>query len=234
MANPGDGQQASSAAPADEVMPPVVLFDFDGVLIHGDAFSLFVRQRYADSLLHKLLALLCTPLWLLIWPFAWRRAVRLLVRIAFVGVGAPRYAQLARAQAASLVRRPGLFCRDGLQAFRRHLALGERVIVVTGCEEQLVRGILDELGLQGFEVVASRFKPGWLGMKVAVHNIGATKPAQLRQLGLSEWAVAYGDSLHDVAMLRRAARPVLVNGTPRLCKKVERLLGRPTERVAWY
>lgn len=214
--------------------PRTVLFDFDGVLIHGDAFALFVRQRYADSLLRKALALLCAPLWLLIWPFAWRRAVRLLVRIAFLGVGAQRYAQLARAQAAALARRPRLFCRDGLQAFRRHLANGERVIVVTGCEEHLVRGILDELGLRGFEVVASRFKPGWLGMKVAVHNIGAAKPAQLRQIGLSEWAVAYGDSLHDVAMLKPAARPVLVNATPRLCKKVERLLGRPTERVAWY
>ncbi|NUO73169.1 MAG: haloacid dehalogenase-like hydrolase, partial [Frateuria sp.] len=35
-------------------------------------------------------------------------------------------------------------------------------------------------------------------------------------------------------MLRAAAEPVLVNGTPKLCKRIERALGRSIERVAWH
>jgi phosphatidylglycerophosphatase C len=35
-------------------------------------------------------------------------------------------------------------------------------------------------------------------------------------------------------MLKAAAEPVLVNGTPKLCKRIEQALGRSVERVAWY
>jgi phosphatidylglycerophosphatase C len=35
-------------------------------------------------------------------------------------------------------------------------------------------------------------------------------------------------------MLKPAAEAVLVNGTPRLCKKMEKALGRAVTRVAWY
>jgi phosphatidylglycerophosphatase C len=230
----GETQVLPAMPTAAAVSPRVVLFDFDGVLIHGDSFGLFIRQRYAGSLLRRTLALLCLPVLLLIWPFSGRMAIRLLVRVALLGVGARRYAALAQAQAAALVRRPRLFCRDGLHAFRRHLAAGDRVIVVTGCEEQLVRAILRELGLSGFEVLASRLKPGWLGVKVALHNIGATKVSELARAGLHEWALAYGDSLHDVAMLSKAHEAVLVNGSPKLCKRVEKALGRSVSRVAWY
>jgi phosphatidylglycerophosphatase C len=34
-------------------------------------------------------------------------------------------------------------------------------------------------------------------------------------------------------MLRQATEAVLVNGTPKLCKKVEKALGRTLTRVEW-
>ena len=67
--------------------PRVVLFDFDGVLIHGDAFHLFMRERYARSLWRPLLALLCAPLLLLQLPLSRELPLRTLVRIALLGVG---------------------------------------------------------------------------------------------------------------------------------------------------
>jgi phosphatidylglycerophosphatase C len=51
---------------------------------------------------------------------------------------------------------------------------------------------------------------------------------------VKSWRVAYGDSMFDVAMLKQAHEPVLVNGTPKLCKRVEKALGRTVTRVAWY
>lgn len=215
------------------VMQRVVLFDFDGVLIHGDAFYLFMRERYRNSLWRRLLALLCAPLLLLQLPFSRRLPLRTLVRVALLGLGEKRYQAAAGAFAASLVHRPRLFCRDGLQALRRHQAAGDRVIVVTGCEHALVSGILQQLGLTNLEVLASRLRRGWFGMRPHWHNVGRRKVQLLAQHGLTAWQVAYGDSMYDAAMLKLASEAVLVNGTPALCKKIEKALGRTVTRVEW-
>ncbi|HVC17854.1 MAG TPA: HAD family hydrolase [Rhodanobacter sp.] len=212
----------------------VVLFDFDGVLMHGDAFHLFMRERYARSPWRGLLALVCLPLLLVPLPFSRRLPVHMLVRIALLGVGSKRYQMAACDFAAFLARRPRQFCRDGLLALRRHQAAGDRVIVVTGCEHVLVNGILQQLGLTELEVLASQLRPGWLGMRSHWHNVGVRKVLRLAQHGLTAWQVAYSDSLQDVPMLKHASEVVLVNGTPTLCKKVEKALGRVISRVDWF
>ncbi len=228
------GEVTAVPAAVAEVLPRVVLFDFDGVLIHGDSFYLFMRERYVRSLWRPLLALVSVPLLLLQLPFSRRLPVRVLVRIALLGLGQRRYQLAADAFAATLARRPRQFCRDGLQALRRHQAQGDRVIVVTGCEHALVSGIVRQLGLTHLEILASQLRPGWFGMRPLRHNIGPRKVQLLAQHGLSAWQVAYGDSMHDAPMLKGAAEAVLVNGTPTLCKKVEKALGRPVTRVEWF
>ncbi|HET6804551.1 MAG TPA: haloacid dehalogenase-like hydrolase [Frateuria sp.] len=223
-----DGQEIAAAG-----VPPVVLFDFDGVLTHADTYELFIRERYARSVGRQLLALLALPWLMLLWPLT-RRLRRPLVHIALLGLDERRYRAAVDAFAAELVRRPGHFCRDGVRALRRHQAAGERVIVVTGCEHTLVESLLVQLGLTGVELVASRVKPGPFGLRLAHHNIGAGKLKALTTHGVPAWQRAYGDSLHDLHMLKAAVEPVLVNGTPKLCKRIERALGRPLERVAWH
>ena len=221
---------AEAALPASRV----VLFDFDGVLLHGDAFYLFVRSRYARSWLRKLLVLPCLPWLLLQLPFSRRRAARTLVHAALFGTGEARYRAQARAYAAELVQHSRLFNRDALRQLRRHQQSGDRVIVVTGCEQSLVGGILEQLGLGDVELLASRLCPGWAGMRTGFHNVGANKLKALAAHGVREWRLAYSDSLMDVPMLKPAAEPVLVNGTPKLCKKMDAALGRVVGRVAWH
>ena len=218
----------------ETVTQRVVLFDFDGVLVHGDAFYLFMRERYRRAPWRGLLALLCIPLLLLQLPFSRRLPVRTLVRIALLGLGEQRYQAAANAFAATLVQRSRQFCRDGLQTLRRHQAAGDRVIVVTGCEHALVSGILQQLGLANLEVLASQLRRGWLGMRPRWHNVGRRKVEKLAQHGLTAWQVAYGDSIYDAPMLKLAAEAVLVNGTPTLCKKIEKALGRAVTRVEWF
>jgi phosphatidylglycerophosphatase C len=221
-------------AEADATLPRVVLFDFDGVLSHGDSFYLFIRERYRRSPWRVLLALLSLPLLLLQLPFSRRLPVRVLVRIALLGQGERRYQAAADGFAMSLSRRPRQFCRDGLRALRRHQAQGDRVIVVTGCEHALVAGILQQLGLTKLEIVASQLRPGWLGMRLLRHNVGRRKVQSLAEHGVTAWQTAYGDSIYDAAMLKLAAEAVLVNGTPTLCRKIEKALGRAVTRVEWF
>lgn len=212
----------------------IVLFDFDGVLSHGDAFHLFVRERYRHSLWRAPLAVLAAPWLLLLLVIQRRLPRRTLVHIALLGLGERHYRKVAEQFADQLARRPRQFLRDGLLALRRHQANGDRVIVVTGCEHVLVCRLLAQLGLRSIEIVASQLRPGWCGMRVQQHNLGARNVQRLGALGLSAWDVAYSDSDHDVPLLRPARDVVLVNATPQQCKKVERALGRAAMRVQWY
>lgn len=212
----------------------IVLFDFDGVLIRGDTFGRFVRERYARAWWRKALVLLLAPLLLLVLPFSRWLVVRWLVRIALLGMGERRYRKLAGDFAQELVQHHRPFLREGMHTLRQHQARGDRVVIVTGCEETLVRGVLAEVGLADLEVLASRLRPGWLGVRPAWHNIGANKVIGLARHGVEAWQVAYGDSIHDLQMLEKAAEPVLVNASPKLCKRVEKALARNVARVEWY
>ncbi|MFC5742732.1 haloacid dehalogenase-like hydrolase [Dyella tabacisoli] len=229
-----DTQAMPVAADTGVAAPRTVLFDFDGVLIHGDAFTLFIRDRFSRSWSCKLLALLALPWLLLRLPFSWKLPARSLVHIALCGLNEARYAVAARAFAKLLVSRPRQFSRDGLLALRRHQAAGDKVIVVTGCEQVLVSSVLEQLGLSELHILASQLRPSLLGMRVKLHNVGRRKPLQLAAHGIEAWQLAYSDSLMDVPMLKPAAEAVLVNGTPALCKKLERALGRSVTRVEWF
>jgi phosphatidylglycerophosphatase C len=211
-----------------------VLFDFDGVLFQGDSFAMFMRHRYQYSWLRKLLVLLTLPWWLPCMLVSRWWGLRTLVHVALCGIGPVRYQQAVEAFADQLVRRPRQFCRDGVQALRRHLANGDEVIVVTGCEQLLATRLLSGLGLHDLTVIGSQLKPGWSGMRVQLHNVGWRKVQSVTAVGVQKWHVAYGDSMHDLAMLKQAGEAVLVNGTPKLCKRVEKALGRAVTRVAWY
>ncbi|GAB2585911.1 haloacid dehalogenase-like hydrolase [Dyella jejuensis] len=226
--------QATATAAADAGLPRTVLFDFDGVLFHGDAFALFIRHRYTCSLLSKWLLVLTSPWWLLCGLFSRRLAARALVHVALCGLGPQRYRMAAEAFADQLVRRPRQFCRDGLNALRRHQVAGDEVIVVTGCEQILVARLLAQLGLPELTIVASQLQPGWLGMRVRMHNVGRRKVQNLAAQDVVQWRLAYSDSFQDMPMLKQAGEAVLVNGTPKLCKRVEKALGRSVTRVAWY
>ena len=217
-----------------ETAQRTVLFDFDGVLIRGDTFGMFMRDRYARARWRKGLVLLSSPWLLLVLPFSRRRVMRALVHLGLLGVDEARYRALAQAFAVVLVRQPGRFCREGLRALRRHQAAGDRTVIVTGCEECLVRGVLDELGVGDVEVLASRLRAGWFGMRSDWHNIGRRKVELLARHGIDAWHVAYSDSNQDLPMLALAAEAVLVNATPKLCKRIEKALGRSVMRVEWY
>lgn len=210
-----------------------MLFDFDGVLVRGDTFGLFMRAQYARSWWRKLLVLLLTPWLLVVWPFSYRRVLRTLVHVGLLGVSEARYQRLARAFVAALVREPRRFQREAVYALRHHLAVGDRVIVVSGCEDSLVRGVLQGLGIVDVEILASRLRPGPLGMRSAWHNVGRRKVARLAEHGVDDWQVAYSDSAEDLPMLAGATEAVLVNASPKLCKRVEKVLGHSVTRVEW-
>ncbi len=228
-------QQGIPGASGPAVGVRTVLFDFDGVILRGDAFAEFVRARFRGARWRWVLALLLILPLLPAWPFTRRRITKTCVFVALAGLSEGRYRAAAQTFGGELARQPRRFHREALSCLRTHLANGDTVMVVTGCEETLVRSIFEALGLPGLPIVASRLAPGRLGMRVVLHNIGRRKVESLATAGvLPAWDVAYGDSVHDLPMLREAREAVLVNATPAWCKRVEQLLGRTVTRAYWY
>ncbi len=215
--------------------PRVVLFDFDGVLVRGDSFGAFLGARVRRQpwrVLPLLVLLPAAPLAL------YRRGRRVLLRAAvhmlLLGTSLARYRALAESHARVRALRRGCFLRDAVSALRCHALRGDRVVVVTACEEHLARALLAAVRLEGVELVASRLRVGWLGVAPAVHNAGNEKLRQLAQRGFAApYACAYSDAAADLPMLLAAERAVLVNPDAALRVRMRPLLGERYAEVEW-
>jgi phosphatidylglycerophosphatase C len=231
------GAMTTDADPAPGAAPRVVVFDFDGVIVRDDSFRTFIRESLRGArwrLLLVLPVLLFVPL---LWP-TWmgkKLFVRAFIRAATIGWGEAGYRRRVAAFGRAYARRPGVFLRDGVAVLRQHVFAGDRVFVVTGCEQSLAEAILDEVKIDGVELLASRVRGGWFGVRVLAHNFGKAKVTRLVAAGApAPWAIVYSDSLADLPILRGAEDAVLVNVTGKLAKKASRALKERMRIVHWF
>lgn len=212
------------------------MFDFDGVIVRGDAFTLLLRHHYLHSVWRC--ALITVSLPILLPMFAWRgsraTAVRWVVRFALLGLSEQRYRALAEGFGRGLAHESKRFSRDALTALGTHRHAGDRVLVVTACERQLAAAILDEIGFGDIELIASQLVPGRWGMRIAVRNHGIQKAHQLALRGVRPpWDFMYSDSLADLPILAAARSAVLVNPDRATLEGCSARLGRRLAIVEW-
>lgn len=205
-------------------MKPTAVFDLDGVLLQGDAVTLFLSGRLRRAPGRVLPLLAASPLLALGAVAGPTRpaAARLLAAIATGEDG------VADAYREAVARRPHAVVAEALACLRAHRAAGDRVVVATAAEESLARGFLAALGLGDVEVVGSTAWP----RPVRVH--GATKVRALTERGYPPpWTAVYSDSDSDLPLFAGTPRPVLVNGSARAAARIGRVLGTPPATRTW-
>ena len=197
----------------------VVLFDLDGVLTSRDTFGLLVRRRLVTSPWRLLLALPALAL----LPVAGDRprlrapVARSVVRVALAGESLTAVQSACRVLGAEFAATPAWLHREAVRRASEHLRRGDRVLVITATEEGLARTLLDSLGLEKVEVLASRLAPSRLGTRLSPHLYGAAKVEALLAAGIPPpWKAMYTDSVADFPVLREVERAVLVNPSRRL------------------
>lgn len=210
--------------------------DFDGVIARQDTLGGFLREHLTRTpwMVPSFLAATWALVPLIGLPATRSRGLRLLLRAGFAGLSHDRYRERAAAFGRELADRPDALLAQGVAAARDHMADGDRVVVVTGCEETLARAVLDAAGLQGAELVASQIGPTPLGIAFLVHAYGPRKVLELRERGIEPpWDVAYSDSAADLPMLRGAREAVLVNVGTRSGAGARRELAGRVRDVVW-
>ena len=215
----------TAAHPRAERAVRVVLFDLDGVLTTRDTFATVVTRRLLRSPWRLALALPALPVLAATGalPAVRGRASRYLVRVALCGISLEEAGDVSRAVGLEFAGDPGALRPAAITAARRHLDTGDRVVVVTATEEGLARVLLDAIGLDAAELVASRLTEGRVGTGIGVHNYGRRKVDSLSTMGIPHpWAVMYSDSWADAPLLDRVERPVLVDPSPRLLARGRR------------
>jgi phosphatidylglycerophosphatase C len=188
-------------------MPRLVLFDFDGTLTTVETFPLFVRFA-APPWRVRLGGLLLAPLVL-----AYRAGVvsgtvvrAAIVRVAFSGMSRDHFEALAHAFAAE--RFPALMRPDVLATLRAHRAAGDRVVVVSGNFEALLRPWCEAEGVEWLASALECREGRLTGRYDGPQCAGEAKVERIRAL-VGEWPrdaiEAHGDTVEDLPMLAMAA-----------------------------
>lgn len=214
----------------------VVLFDLDGVLTRRDTFGTLVTRRLqrqpwrlpATGPALPLLGLSVSV------PRLRGPVARHLVRSALFGVSLKAGREECAALGAEFAATPSWLRAEAIAAAIEYVDAGARVVVVTATERHLARALLDGVGLDAVELVASELARTPLGLELNPHNYGPAKLDGLARAGIRPpFAVMHSDSAADLPLLRLADEPVLVAAPRADVRRVRERLGRQPEAFAW-
>ncbi|MGL6289185.1 MAG: HAD-IB family phosphatase [Silanimonas sp.] len=186
----------------------LVLFDFDGTLTTVETFPLFVRFA-APPWRVRLGGLLLAPL-VLGYRAGWVSGTTIraaVARLAFADMPVAQFDAAAREFVASLL--PRLMRTDALAALRDARERGDRVVVVSGNFDALLR---PWCAAEGVELLASMLevRDGRLtGRYAGPQCVGDTKARRIRAV-FGDWPreriEAHGDTPEDLPMLSMAVK----------------------------
>ncbi len=211
-----------------------VVFDFDGTVVRGDTFGIFVSTQIRSSLGRLAVAFLLLPLGL---PLVFLQPTwggSFFLWLATVGKRPEQFEQSLRAFADQHFVQGACVYMEALTAIHSHLAAGDAVYVASGCEVRLLRLACRGLGLDESRVVGSTVQRRMGGLVFDRHSIHETKLITLMEhCGIDDYDHVYTDSPRDLPLARRAKRVTLVNAKPGVVVRFKKETSAQVESVSW-
>lgn len=218
-------------------MTRLAVFDLDGTLLAGDSTVAWVRTLLFASGLRCIAAAIALPAWLfLIWiPSTRKVGASILLWIATVGYDEAAITHSIRDFAKRFEQGDcGIRWRsDGLATMNSHLAIHDRVVVITAAPEWLAAPLL--ASWTEVRVLGSTLARRWGGWVIANHCFGERKCRALQQHGYgSAWDLVFTDSYADAPLLAGATeRGFIVNPRPGLLAKLKARTKSRIEALRW-
>jgi phosphatidylglycerophosphatase C len=223
-------------APAPDA--PLVVFDFDHTLFHGDSGSLLFKWLIARHWWRKALALLIAPVFgpMIAWLPTRRRGISGFVWVGTLGMRDLNQfnAMSDRFVAAHADTIQSRLLPAGLDVLRKHREAGDRVIVATGAPTELARAILAFVAHEDLPVIGTILGPKYGSIVAVRHCHYKMKMRLLDEAGYGgPVAAAYSDSTADMPLLKAAAKPVVVNPKVSNIDTFKRTLPASTPILNW-
>jgi phosphatidylglycerophosphatase C len=202
----------------------IAVFDLDGTLLAGDSTVAWLRTLLLSSGPRFLAAAIALPLWLplIYFPSSRRIGASILLWIATFGYDTEALAGSIESFARNFeAGRTSLRWRkDGLHAMQRHMAAGDRVVVVTAAPALLAGRLFVPWGrIAVLGSSLARWQGGWVAAR---HCRGRQKCRALEESGYGAvWKYAYTDSHDDAPLLAGAEHAFIVNARPAVVSRLK-------------
>ncbi len=191
----------------------LAIFDIDGTLVEGSTERRF--WRYLLKRGHQGPRQVGAYLWFwLRYLPVYGRATAKKNKAYLAWLGTARIRALAERFVAEEIV-PQLY-QPAVQRLQSHLRRGDTVVLLSGTLEPIAAALAKALSVEHVRATVCNERKGhYLASPPAVHPFGAAKLEIARRFAAEiganlEEASAYGDSRHDLALLRAVGQPVAV------------------------
>lgn len=191
----------------------LAIFDIDGTLVEGSTERRFWRYLLKRGHQGPRQVLAYLVFWLRYLPALGRQTAKKNKAYLYM-LDTARVRALAQRFVAEEIL-PRLYA-PAVQRLQSHLKQGDTVVLLSGTLEPIARALADHLGVAHVRATICRERNGrYLGGPPEVHPFGAAKLTLAEQFAAEigatlRDATAYGDSQHDLDLLRAVGHPVAV------------------------
>lgn len=217
----------------------LVLFDFDKTIVSKDTGEAFIKYAFKRSPLRSLLALLLFPIAL---PTLFSSHTKifgfsLFLWAATVGLSKREMVSLRNEFTNHYMALPAVVIyKDALESITAHRKKADRIVVISGASDWMVKKIFNYIGLKHMEIIGSKETIFAWGMVSKFHCFASKKVCAVnRHLNVRLYSniVGYSDSATDIPILTLCNERIIVNPNESSLAKFKKRFGHQMAVVNW-
>ncbi len=122
-----------------------------------------------------------------------------------------------------------------MKTIANHINQGRKVLIISGCPQWLLMGVLRHIGVRKCQVVGSKqvVRHGSLKMVDHCYSQNKVNMARLRNVDTKDWHSGYSDSLADLPFLKLCENRFIVNSSPEKERVFKKELDNNCHFVRW-